>query len=98
MPKKKENTLENKSTRGINISKEDKIYTQIQLKLNNNETLSNEEKIYLTLYENIKNELKMNNFSLIKYKNNHTIVANAEKKNIFHKSLKKLTKKQRKIF
>lgn len=83
MPKKKENTLGNKSTQGINISKEDKIYTQIQLKLNNNETLSNEEKIYLTLYEIIKNELKMNNFSLIKYKNNHTSGANAEIKKYF---------------
>ena len=98
MPKKNEKVSENICVKSRRISKKDKIYEEIQLKLNNNEILCEEEKIYLSIYNDCKKELKVDDFSLIQYKNNHTSGTNSIIKKTFHKSLKKLTKEQRKIF
>ena len=86
------------STKSKNISEKDKIYEAIQLKLNNKELLSKEEEIYLSIYNDCKKELNVNEFSLIHYKKNHTSFENGKIKNIFHKALRNLTKEKRKIF
>ena len=81
-----------------NITQKDEIFESIQLKLKYNEILSEEENIYLEIYNYCKNELNINDFSLIFYQKNHTSGDKKKFKDIFHKALKKLPKEKRIIF
>ena len=76
----------------------DEIYDRIVSKIKNNKTLLDKERIYLSIYNQCKNELKENNFSLIGLKNNHTGGENQKYANAFHSALKSLKKEERNLF
>ena len=76
----------------------DDYYPKIELKLKDNIKLSEKEEIYLKIYTYCKKELGDDNFSLSKFKKDHTSNKASIITNIFHNALKNLTAQQRKIF
>ena len=84
--------------RNGNVFIADNIYRLIHLKINNNEKLLEKEKVYKLMYENCRKELNIESFSLMEYKTNHCSGDKSTIKDAFHKALKELTKKQRKLF